>query len=382
MHDQRYYELAEKWLNGTITETEKQQFLQWYNESLEDPLSIPVDFVPSEDELKRRIFSRIQKKKRPKVVLLSTTKKYWWAAASIILMLGVSALFYLRTNRQSVVSKNTDVAKGAEQTITPGRDKAVLTLSDGSTIVLDTTRQGLIAQEKNSRVIKLDNGQLAYKSSHDQNAEVAFNVLSTPIGGQYTLVLADGTKVWLNAASSIRFPTVFNGKERIVELKGEAYFEVAKNARMPFRVKVNEMEVNVLGTHFNVMAYDDEAAVKTTLLEGSVRVQEKGTQVTIQPGEQVNSNKQGVLQVKKGVNTEQVVAWKNGLFQFEQTDLASIMRQIARWYDVQIIYEKQVEGHFSGTIAKNANVENVLHMIELTGAVHFTLKGRQIIVNF
>ena len=377
---ERYYELAEKWINGTISEEEKKEFQQWFGSEQEEPLEIPSDFAQNEEELRQRMWNRIQDKKKARIFSLSTPAVYRLAAACLIaLCCGVGYLL-LRPSKNSMSLAEGSISKVAT-TVQPGSSKAFLTLSDGSRVELDSSKNGVITLSGNSRVVQQQEGSLAYEPLKKDETEITYNTLTTPKGGQYQITLADETKVWLNSASSLRFPTAFSGSERNVELSGEGYFEVAKNPHMPFKVKVGEMEVKVLGTHFNVMAYEDETAVQTTLLEGSVKVEEKGSQLKIVPGQQVSSNRKGALQLHNGVNIEEVVAWKNGMFQFDQTDLDAILRQIARWYDVAFINEEHIEGHFSGNITKNVSVEKVLHMLELTGAIHFTVKGRQIYVH-
>jgi ferric-dicitrate binding protein FerR (iron transport regulator) len=193
-------------------------------------------------------------------------------------------------------------------------------------------------------------------------------------------VLADGTKVWLNAASSLRFPAAFAGKERIVELNGEGYFEVAKNASMPFHVRVHDMDVQVLGTHFNINAYTDETAMRTTLLEGSVQVSQGEQTQLLTPGQQAAASQNGQIQLADGVDVEEVMAWKNGMFQFQGADLETILRQAARWYDIDVEYKQRISDRFSGQISKNVNLSQLLKILELTGKVHFEIEGRKIIV--
>jgi ferric-dicitrate binding protein FerR (iron transport regulator) len=198
--------------------------------------------------------------------------------------------------------------------------------------------------------------------------------------------LADGTKVWLNAASSVRFPVAFTGKERKVEITGEAYFEVAKDKTKPFRVKANSSEIEVLGTHFNVNAYDDEASIKTTLLEGKVKISvpvsgRKSSYKSLFPGEQAEISKDGKIKVKGHADTEEAVAWMNGHFQFKSADIKTVLRQIARWYDVEIEYRGNIDLHFTGQLTRNENVSKVLNELMLTGEVHFKIDGRKIIVS-
>ena len=195
------------------------------------------------------------------------------------------------------------------------------------------------------------------------------------------MVLADGSKVWLNAASSLRFPAAFTGKERKVELMGEGYFEVAKNASMPFKVEVNGMEVEVLGTHFNINSYNDEPAIRTTLLEGSVKINKNNTTSLLKPGQQAEVNSAGEVRIINDAGIDEAVAWKNGKFQFDRADIYAVMRQIARWYDVDIEYKgAAIRSHFGGTISRNVNLSQVLNMLHLTGEVKCEVNGKKIMV--
>lgn len=267
----------------------------------------------------------------------------------------------------------------------PGGNKAILTLANGSTVVLDNAGNGVLAHEGNTRVVKLSNGQLAYNILNEKPSATLYNMVSTPRGGQYQVVLPDGSKVWLNAASRLRFPTAFTGTERDVELSGEAYFEVTRNPSMPFKVKImsavrSRGEVRVLGTHFNVNAYEDEAVVKTTLLEGSVRMSSGSNSVLLKPGEQSVLDKTEAINVLKGADIEQAVAWKNGMMVFDNANTEMIMRQIARWYDVKIVYKGAVPNReLTGKISKNVNLSKVLQILDLSD-VHCKIEGNTVMV--
>ncbi len=271
--------------------------------------------------------------------------------------------------------------------VQPGNDKAILQLADGRNIVLDSTDNGNIGNQGGTAVHKQD-GIVLYNSPQQNNAAtVAYNILRTPRGGQYQLQLPDGSRVWLNAQSSLRFPTAFTGNDRVVELMGEAYFEVAKNKEKPFKVITpREGQVEVLGTHFNINAYEDEAAITTTLLEGSVKVVNgqwsvaNGKTAILEPGQQAEIADNSPLTIHHSPDLEQVMAWKNGLFRFEDASVESIMRQIARWYDVEIVYEGKIDKQFIGTIPRQVPVSTVLKILESTGWVHFTIEGRKITV--
>jgi ferric-dicitrate binding protein FerR (iron transport regulator) len=311
---------------------------------------------------------------RPKVVRLWKWSRVA-AAAAVLALIGVSSYFFLQPDTSS---KIPILAQKEQADMPPGGNKAMLTLADGTEISLDSAANGQLAQQAGTQVIKSAGGQLLYRSTKENtNTALLFNKISTPRGGQYQLTLPDSTRVWLNAASTLRYPAAFAGHSRKVQLTGEAYFEVAKNAAMPFTVEVDNLEVQVLGTHFNVMAYNDEAQIKTTLLEGAVKVNNK----RLTPGQGAHLNRStGTLEVKE-VDTEEAIAWKNGFIQLEGNDLPAVMRQIARWYNVDIIYKGTVPAHFKGIIPRNVPVSQVLKMMELTGEVHFQINEHQIIVS-
>ena len=325
-----------------------------------------------------RLADNILQADRPQPARIIPWRRRAWAAA-IVLLVASSAAFWLL--RRPATVKAPTLATQPAKDIAPGGNKAVLTLGDGTEISLDSAGNGMIAQQGHTSVIKSGNGQIHYDAPQNGGQPV-FNKIATPRGGQYTITLPDGSRVWLNASSSLRYPASFNGVARTVELTGEAYFEVAKQAGQPFVVRVEEMEVKVLGTHFNVMAYADEAVVKTTLLEGAVEVKKSGVAKKLKPGQGSSLHRSsGVLEVLPDVNTEEAVAWKNGYLQFEGSDIRSAMRQIARWYDVDVVYKGNIPAHFRGIIPRNVPVSQVLKMLELTGEVHFEIGDRQIIVS-
>jgi transmembrane sensor len=312
------------------------------------------------------------------------------AAAVVLLMITAGGLLWMKYNSKPEVAKveiKNDVA--------PGGNKAVLTLANGSAIVLDNEKNGVVAQEGNAKVVKLKNGQLMYEKADDQiadaNAPVTYNTLSTPRGGQYNIELPDGSKVWLNAASSITYPTTFNATERKVQVTGEAYFEVAKlvtakdGKRVPFLVDIkNKGQVQVLGTHFNINAYEDEEAVKTTLLEGKVKVSAVGNpqSAMLKPGEQVSLSQSSHLSQPIPVQTEGVMAWKNGVFHFENADIKTVMRQVSRWYDVEVVYKRSLDNDdpLFFEVTRNTNLSDVLRVLNLAGGARYSIQDKKIIV--
>lgn len=376
----RYYELAEKWLNGTLSKEEEIEFSEWYNKKEDTILNIPEKFAGSEEELRKRILSKIRKRQKKKERIFYMDGRTWvrWAAASAIVLIGTISFFYFLSTPDKVTIAETLPPK---DTVIPGGNKAILVLGDGTRLVLDSANSGTIAEDDHVKVIKLNDGQLAYSPVNEKNTAVTYNTLSTPRGGQYSITLADGTKAWLNSASSLRFPSLFKEVDRIVELTGEGYFEVSANHEKPFKVKVNDIEVKVLGTHFNIMAYKDELSVNTSLLEGSVEIRKQNKSTILKPGQQAQVNQDGKIGIIKNADMEQAIAWKNGVFNFNGSDIETTMRQIARWYDIEIVYKEKITEHFNGTIVRNTSIGRVLQMLEFTGVVRFKREGRKVFVH-
>jgi len=305
----------------------------------------------------------------------------WWSVAAALLI-AATALWLLQ--RPDAKEKPQSGTATIRHDHVPGGNVALLTLSDGSTITLDSAHDGVLAQQGNSSITKLKSGQLAYKTLDTKSAAAVFNTLTTPRGGQYRLILPDGSEVWLNAASSITYPTLFSGKERTVKITGEAYFEIVQNAAMPFKVIINapigEQEVEVLGTNFNVKAYNDESAIITTLLEGSVRLSTKGVATLLRPGQQGTQQADGNIRMNPHADTEAAIAWKNGLFHFEHTDIQEVMRQLARWYNVDVVFEGRIpDEKFDGEITRNNNLTEVLRILQLSN-VHFRVDNNKVTV--
>jgi ferric-dicitrate binding protein FerR (iron transport regulator) len=321
------------------------------------------------------------------------------AAAVLLLVMAGSAWFFFsrpKTNSAPLITVTT------KKDISPGGNKALLTLADGTTIVLDTVQTGLLALQGQTRIIKGNTAQLIYNSlstSEQKAGEVLYNRVTTPHGGQFQLVLPDGTKVWLNAGSSLCFPATFSSPKRIVQLTGEAYFEVATlirpggggSKKVPFIVKISTSsgtkgEIEVLGTHFNVNAYDDEKDTKVTLLEGKVRVVKesrgkkyevggKKNEVMLKRGEQaVLSQTNSPLTIHHSPNIDQVIAWKNGYFRFKETGIRELMRQVERWYNVEVEFRTdRTDQNFTGVVSRSQNISALLQKLELTGTVHFQI---------
>jgi len=400
-NDTRLNALFQQYLNNSISPDGYQEFLSLLNtDSINDNLlselkalwvqsaKSPVSFPnPEWDEKMNYLLQQLTRENIPQapVKKLSNWYKLKWAAAIIlpILMFGVyhfsKKSSFLSTNNKEIVA-----IPSQNKGLMPGGNKAMLLLADGTSVPLDDSSNGQIINQGNTKVIKLSGGQLVYTSSGSPVTEVLYNTISTPRGGQYQLTLADGTKVWLNSASSLRFPVVFQGLNREVEVSGEAYFEVEKNAKHPFKVTVHvankEPEtVEVLGTHFNINAYEDESNLRTTLFEGSVQVHHSTGITRIKPGQQLQSGT-GMATVVNNADLEEVTAWREGAFYFEDADIKHVMRQIARWYDIEVEYKGNISKHFEGSIPQNVNIMKVLNMLELTGEVKFNIVGRKVVV--
>ncbi|RXK85418.1 FecR family protein [Filimonas effusa] len=297
----------------------------------------------------------------------------WWAAAVLLLIAG-AGVFILRQH------KPVPLQPGAMAKIKPASDKATLTLSDGRTILLDTAGNGKLTNDGGIQIINLSGGRLQYQAGNSNTSAVAYNTLKVPRGGKFSVLLPDGTNVWLNSASSLKYPASFSGKERSVELDGEAYFEVAPKSAA-FIVKTGNLDVQVLGTAFNIMAYKDEGKIAATLVEGKVLVKAAGAQKLLKPKEQASlTNGTANLQVSTP-DLEEVLAWKNGEFRFNHGSLSSILRQVARWYDVAIVYQSAVpEVYFDGVVSRKSDVGDLLEVLEATHAVHFKVEEKRIVV--
>lgn len=299
----------------------------------------------------------------------------WWMAAAGVFALGFVGYWWLQPKEKISVP----VVQTKKVDLPPGREGAVLTLADGSQVVIDSTQHGIIATQNGTKVVLNDQG-ISYGAADKQENSVVYNAMSTPKGRQFHVQLPDGTEVWLNAASSIRYPTAFTGAERKVAITGEVYFEVAKNKAKPFIVEAaGKLNVEVLGTHFNVNAYPDEPAINTTLLEGSVKVTDQQQSVVLKPGQQARVNSEG-MKVINQADLAMAVAWKEGTFQFNYTRLDEILRQFARWYDVTVIYEQRVPDFvLSGAIRRDFTLSEALMTLEKMG-LHYRIEEKKLIV--
>lgn len=305
-------------------------------------------------------------------------------AASIMILLTTGLYFY--TNRAPVQTLSVKIVEPKAEVISPGDNKAILTLSDGSKIILEDAKNGILANQAGISIQKTSDGELLYSFSNSANTvtpeskeNVIYNKIETPVGGKYQVNLPDGSKVWLNSSSSLRFSALFNGNTREVELSGEAYFDVSKNKSKPFKVNTKDQIVEVLGTQFNINSYSDEGPIKTTLIEGSVKIIYKDKVVLLSPGQQFQP-KESALKVVEA-DTEEVVAWKDGYFVFKNEDIRSIMRKLSRWYNVEVSYSGNIpDVGFGGNISRSKDISEVLDVLQLTNAVHFKVEGRRVTV--
>ncbi len=302
--------------------------------------------------------------------------KLWWAAAAIFLVFGaaVTTYFFSSTGNKNVSPPELKETKEAA----PGRQGAILTLADHSQVLLDTIKDGVIVALQGGAKARVVNGNLIYDT---KGSEVVYNTIATPNGRQYQVTLPDGTNVWLNSGSSIRYPTAFLGAERRVDITGEAYLEVTKNAKMPFRVNLDKKtEIQVLGTRFNVNAYNDEPIIMTTLLEGSVNVKVDGQTQILTPGQQAQvKGKERINVVNADVN--QVVAWKNGLFDFTGKDVKSVLRELARWYDLDLVYESEpANREIIGKMQRSLTLSLVMATLKDLD-INYRIEGRRLIIS-
>lgn len=373
----RFDTLWEGYIAGTLNGEEVKELLEMMSQE-QGPLRDNIHSL-LEDQLleglaatgdKELILQRIMEQVRP-VKIRRMYFKRWAVAATILALVSTGTyLWYQHTYPQErpVISEE----------ISAGSNKAILTLADGAVVTLDSV--GSKVMQQGNIAIHQHNGQLQY-TANGKGSSAGNNTLATPKGGQFKVILPDGTSVWLNSASSLQYPTAFTGTERVVTLTGQAYFEVAANANQPFKVKVNDMEVQVLGTDFDIMAYGDEQAVRTTLVTGAVKVAAGKEHALLKPGQQARLIKEEGTFTVKEANLSKVLAWKSGLFVFNNTDLQTIMREIARWYDVEIINEAGSSAKlYGGSISRKKDLRDVLNLLESGGTNHFKIDGRKVII--
>lgn len=383
MDRQTFLQLVDKYLNGTATTVERGLLEEYYkrlNERSDFELS-----AEEEEKLHQAILKNIRLKLTegddPQPAKVRRLFRRYAAAAAILVFVTAGAYFVLHKNPPIIA----DYMAGPRHDIAPGGNKMFLTTADGKKINLSDAKSGTVAQQGSAAISKTADGQIVYtlgeKPASPEMAVNRMNTLETPMSGQGSAVLSDGTKVWLNAGSKLVYPAVFKGKERRVELQGEAYIEVAHNAAMPFRVVTGGQTVEDIGTRFDINAYVDEPSVRTTLVEGSVRVLAQSASAVLTPGQQarIMPGTTGIKVVK--VNTGVVTAWKDGFFRFDDEPLPVVMRQFARWYAIEVVYQGSTysDQTFNVKVPRNASLQAVLKIIGQSG-IRFRVEGRKLIV--
>ncbi len=372
-----------KFLKNELSAEERKDFELWRSSNLQnealvqsfkDTASVQqeVNYLHQVDVAQGldRVLRQIGTKKQPK--FLSLSRVMWYSSAAVILItLGVAVYHFVPTQFPLTT---VPLAQTVKNDIMPGAEKAIFQMADGSSV--DLSKSSLHLTQKDGTVIGAKDGIIVYKSTKGNKG--GYNLLRTPRAGEYRMVLDDGTRVWLNASSSLRFPASFNKSERRVELTGEGYFEVAHNKSLPFVVRFNNTEVKVLGTHFNISSYGAES--KTTLIEGSVVVTKGSKEETLKPGDQAVV---GATVTVQPADTYKSIAWKEGVFYFNEDQMTDILDQVARWYDVKIVYKGNPNAkRYSGNIRRQATLNQVLEMLNVVSGAEFTLQNRTVTVDF
>ncbi|MEZ2334245.1 FecR family protein [Mucilaginibacter sp. RCC_168] len=401
MNKDKLERLLQQYFNNTITDTDCIELLDYLRNNDPDEIAKTIDerllMLEEGPEFNRfqakKVLERIKSDSRfireTEEPEDSESASKWysnWIRVAVILVFFSAVSFYFLFNRYNKVTDQNDLTKVKSSQILPGSAKATLTLANGKVILLDSVADGMLTKSGRTVVNKAHNEGLVYNAQADNSRTIThtdtiYNTLSTPRGGEYKVKLPDGTNVWLNSSSSLSYPVEFAGNERHVKLTGEAYFEVAKNRNKPFYVHVNNTYVKVLGTHFNIAAYNDDAELTTTLLEGSVQISKNNKQCLLKPGQQaVIKNNTDLINVSEA-SINQVMAWKNGYFVFNDDNINAIMKKLSRWYDVDVEYQGNFENQrFGGTFYRSKGITELLNNLEKIGKVHFKITGRRIIV--
>ena len=382
MSTERIQYLVRQYLEDRLTPEEGEEFNALFAEGAAEYREAHWDPV-FEQIMARADEAEAEKTRSGGLLVRGEFRRMRWVAAACVLFFVAGTVWFLERGHSrssmAVATAKTPVAHDAD----PGGSKAVLTLADGQTIALDSTEHGVIGHQGGEALVS-GNKQLLYQQVADASGGSGFNVLTTPRGGEYTVVLPDGTKVWLNADSYLRYPTEFTGNSREVELRGEGYFEVAANVHAPFHVRVlrgsrEPLRVDVLGTHFDIMAYDDEPVLRTTLLEGAVRVSKGAAAVVLRPGQQARLEGENRLVVSQA-DVEEAIAWKNGLFKFDGASIGAVMRQLSRWYDLDVQYtDGEPKDRFQGELYRDVRVSELLKILQASG-VHCAVEGKKLLV--
>lgn len=381
MNKQQIDELIHKYLEGNITQEERDTLLGWYRSVDHNEVVWPE----SEDALKGRL-KNMHQKITDQLNLSSTNrsnKKSFLRpliAAAIVLFTSSTGLYLFLTKQHTSIEASSVAL--SDQTIKPGRNKAELKLADGATVVLTDSIQSAKPYAVGNMELQIDNGELSFiPNNKTKNSQTAYHTLNTPKGGQYILNLPDGSKVWLNAESSLTFPDSFTEDKRQIKLQGEAYFTIAKDKARPFIIEAGGLDIEVLGTEFNVNAYPNENIVATTLVEGLVKITKEKNHVILKPSEKNTWNRSSGAFITEKTNVNTATSWKDGYFTFDETNIYDIMPQLARWYNIDVEYKENLSNKvYTGRILKRSEIKEVLNMLELTGTINFEIKGRRVIV--
>lgn len=360
--------LLYKYKDGTASDAEKALVEKWLFKLNEGPAEFSDEHI---DQISREVWAKLPQPDLTGIRRLSAFSRIA-AAASIVLAVG-AGLYFLRSTTPATQKPQlaNDVA--------PGGNKLILTLGNGKKIDLTAAKNGQVALQGRTVIQKVSSGQIVYAQPTGDNRQVTYNTVTAPRGGQGAITLSDGTKVWLNSASSITFPTAFTGHKRLVSFTGDVIFKPVHNARMPFYASVRGQLTKDIGTEFDINAYDDEPAIKTTLLEGRVQVSGNGGAVNLQPGQQATLLNHK-LSVEDG-DTAEAFAWRDGLLRCDKEDIRTVMRKISRWYNVDVVYQGRTTGErYLIIISRYKNVSQVLHMLEYSNTVHFKIEGRRVTV--
>ena len=401
MNKDKLERLLQQYFNNTITDTDCIELLDYLRNNDPDEIAKAIDerllALEEGPEFNRFQAKKILERIKSDARFINQTDEQdedkpvskWynnWIKVAAILIFFSTVGFYFLFNGYHKVTNQDNLAAAKSSEILPGNTKATLTLANGKVILLDNVADGTLTKSGRTVINKAHNEGLVYNTQADNNKTVpstdtVYNTLTTPRGGEYKVKLPDGTNVWLNSSSSLSYPIEFAGNERYVKLTGEAYFEVAKNKDKPFYVCANNVCVKVLGTHFNIAAYNDDAELTTTLLEGSVLITKNSKQRLLAPGQQAVIRNNADLISVADASINQVMAWKNGYFVFNDDNINTIMKKLSRWYDVDIEYQGSFENlRFGGTFYRSKSIKELLNNLEKIGKVHFKITGRRIIV--
>jgi transmembrane sensor len=398
MKKDRLLYLLERYFNNRSTTAEKDELMEWLaddnnRDALQDVLEQLWQHFPATASVFTSDKSHyLLNAVKEQIVLESKTaspvrKLFGWrkiaVAASILLAISTS-VYFLFLHKADRPNSYVETVLPTGDVPAPNNNRAMITLANGQQVFLDSMENGVLALQENVKLIKLADGRIAYnQETATVNEVIPFNTLYNPRGSKVIdMKLADGSRVWLNAGSSVTYPVVFTGKERNVSISGEAYFEVTHDAAKPFIVSKGAMHVTVLGTRFNINAYDDEAAIRVTLLEGSVKVNATTDlqSLLLKPGQQAIVSRSNTLSMASTIDVDVVMAWKNGLFSFSNSSLQTVMRQIERWYDLEVIYEGDIpDERFGGELSRSSNLSEVLKILE-ESKVNFNVNEKRIIV--